>query len=68
MQVAQEDLPFGGVGDSGMGSYHGLEGFRTFSHAKSVYKQTKINFAKLGGLMPPYGDSTEKSIKMQLKK
>ena len=68
MQVAQEDLPFGGVGDSGMGSYHGLEGFRTFSHAKSIYKQTKINFAKLGGLMPPYGESTEKSIKMQLKK
>ncbi len=68
MQVAQEDLPFGGVGDSGMGSYHGLEGFRTFSHAKSVYKQTKINFAKLGGLMPPYGENTEKSIKMQLKK
>jgi len=68
MQVAQEDLPFGGIGDSGMGSYHGLEGFRTFSHAKSVYRQTKINFAKLGGLMPPYGENTEKSIRMQLKK
>ncbi len=68
MQVAQEDLPFGGIGASGMGSYHGLEGFKTFSHTKSIYRQTKINFAKLGGLMPPYGASTEKSIKMQLKK
>jgi coniferyl-aldehyde dehydrogenase len=68
MHIAQEDLPFGGVGPSGMGSYHGIEGFRTFSHAKSIYRQTKLNFAKLGGLLPPYGSATEKSIKMQVKK
>ena len=42
MQVTQEDLPFGGIGESGMGSYHGLEGFKTFSHTKSIYRQTKI--------------------------
>jgi coniferyl-aldehyde dehydrogenase len=68
MQVMQEDLPFGGVGPSGMGSYHGLEGFRTFSHAKSIYRQPGANIAKLGGMLPPYGKATEKSIRMQVKK
>ena len=68
MQVAQEDLPFGGVGPSGMGSYHGLKGFQTFSHAKSIYRQTSFNIAKLGGMLPPYGKATESTIKMQLKK
>tara|TARA_R110002110_G_scaffold205066_7_gene416907 strand:+ start:30452 stop:31912 length:1461 start_codon:yes stop_codon:yes gene_type:complete len=68
MHVMQEDLPFGGVGPSGMGSYHGLEGFKTFSHAKSVYRQTKVNVAKLGGMLPPYGKATEKTIASQIKK
>ena len=68
MHVMQEDLPFGGVGPSGMGSYHGLEGFRTFSHAKSIYSQSNFNIAKLGGMLPPYGKATERTIKMQLKK
>ena len=68
MQVAQEDLPFGGVGPSGMGAYHGLKGFQTFSHAKSIYRQSSINIAKLGGMLPPYGKATESTIKMQLKK
>lgn len=36
MHVAADDAPFGGIGDSGMGSYHGIEGFRTFSHAKTI--------------------------------
>ena len=68
MQVAQEDLPFGGVGPSGMGAYHGLKGFQTFSHAKSIYRQSSINIAKLGGMLPPYGKATESTIKMQLKR
>ena len=68
MHIAQEDLPFGGVGPSGMGAYHGLKGFQTFSHAKSIYRQTNINVAKLGGMLPPYGKATESTIKMQLKK
>lgn len=38
MHVAAEDAPFGGIGDSGMGHYHGIEGFKTFSHAKTVLK------------------------------
>ncbi len=55
--VSMDDLPFGGVGPSGMGSYHGVEGFREFSHARSIYTQAKVDVAKLGGLKPPYGKS-----------
>ena len=65
--VSMEELPFGGVGPSGMGSYHGHEGFKTFSHAKSVYKQPKMNVAKLGGFMPPYGKATAGAIKQGFK-
>ena len=66
--MLQKDLPFGGVGPSGMGSYHGIEGFKAFSHAKSVYKQPgKIPVTKLAGFMPPYGDTSEKSIKQKVK-
>ena len=66
--IAQEDMPFGGIGPSGMGSYHGIEGFRTFSHAKSIYSQTlKFNVAKLGGMLPPYGKTSDKTIKAQIK-
>ncbi|TPH18121.1 coniferyl aldehyde dehydrogenase [Litorilituus lipolyticus] len=53
--LAQGDLPFGGVGDSGMGHYHGFEGFQTFSKAKAVHKIGKLNGGKL--LYPPYGKS-----------
>ena len=67
--MLQKDLPFGGVGPSGMGAYHGIEGFKTFSHAKSVYKQTlSFNVSKLGGFLPPYGDAAEKAIKAQVKR
>jgi len=66
--MLQKDLPFGGVGPSGMGAYHGIEGFKTFSHAKSVYKQPgKIPVTKLAGFMPPYGDTSEKSIKQKVR-
>jgi coniferyl-aldehyde dehydrogenase len=67
MHIMQEDLPFGGVGPAGMGSYHGYDGFKTFSHAKSIYKQAKADVAGLAGMRPPYGASTERSIKMQTK-
>ena len=67
MHVAQEDLPFGGVGPSGMGSYHGLDGFRRFSHAKSIFTQSRINVAEMAGLRPPYGAKTLKAIMMQMK-
>ncbi len=65
--VSMEDLPFGGVGPSGMGSYHGIDGFRTFSHAKSVYRQPKIDVAKLAGLKPPYGKAARSAIARDFK-
>src|SRR3546814_12629656 len=46
---AMEDLPFGGVGPSGMGNYHGIDGFRTFSHARAVYRQPKFDVAGMAG-------------------
>lgn len=54
MHIAQEDLPFGGVGPSGMGSYHGRDGFKTFSHAKSVFKQTKLDIASIAKMRAPF--------------
>ncbi|MFN3863090.1 MAG: coniferyl aldehyde dehydrogenase [Erythrobacter sp.] len=65
--VSMEDLPFGGVGPSGMGSYHAIEGFREFSHARAVYHQPKIDIAKLGGLKPPYGKATDQAIARMMK-
>ncbi|KQS61370.1 aldehyde dehydrogenase [Rhizobium sp. Leaf371] len=50
-----DDLPFGGIGPSGMGAYHGRDGFRTFSHARSIYIQPRMDIARLAGMMPPYG-------------
>ena len=50
-----ESLPFGGVGPSGMGAYHGIDGFRAFSHARAVYYQSRLNPMDLFGLRPPYG-------------
>ncbi len=50
---AQEGLPFGGIGPSGMGGYHGRDGFRTFSHGKGVFLQSR--FAPTDMLVPPYG-------------
>ena len=53
LHVAQDDLPFGGIGASGMGGYHGRDGFRTFSHAKGTFRQSRITLTSL--LEPPYG-------------
>jgi coniferyl-aldehyde dehydrogenase len=51
--VAQHDLPFGGIGPSGMGHYHGYEGFLTFSKLRPVFKQASFSTIKF--LAPPYG-------------
>lgn len=66
--ISMEDLPFGGVGPSGIGSYHGPEGFREFSHARSVYSQSKIDVAGLAGIKPPYGKKIGKVLKAQIRK
>jgi coniferyl-aldehyde dehydrogenase len=62
MHAAQDDLPFGGVGPSGMGAYHGREGFLTFSHARGVFHQSRINTGTL--FSPPYGDTANKLLKL----
>ncbi|MHC8359519.1 coniferyl aldehyde dehydrogenase [Pseudomonas sp. LS2P72] len=60
LHVAQDDMPFGGIGASGMGHYHGHEGFLTFSKAKGVLIKQRFNAAKL--IYPPYGRSIQKLI------
>ena len=63
--VIQEDIPFGGVGPSGMGAYHGEVGFRTFSHMKGVFFQSK--FSQGSKLHPPYGPMASKMINLMKK-
>jgi coniferyl-aldehyde dehydrogenase len=58
-----EDLPFGGVGMSGIGAYRGFDGFKTFSHARAVCKQGWLNLQRLSGTVPPYGERTDKVLK-----
>lgn len=53
MHIAIDDLPFGGIGDSGMGQYHGKEGFERFSQMKPVFKQGR--FSPIPWFYPPYG-------------
>ena len=65
LHVAQEDLPFGGVGSSGMGAYHGQEGFSTFSHAKAVFVQSRVSSIEL--LRPPYGARFTRMMKFLLR-
>jgi coniferyl-aldehyde dehydrogenase len=59
--VSMEDLPFGGVGPSGMGAYHGQDGFLEFSHRRAVYRQTGVD-AVFGMLRPPYGEGFRKFV------
>ncbi|TVQ89939.1 MAG: coniferyl aldehyde dehydrogenase [Deltaproteobacteria bacterium] len=65
LHYANEDLPFGGVGESGMGAYHGEEGFLTFSHRKSVFYQPKLNGAHL--VNAPYGAMVDRLLSIVLR-
>lgn len=60
LHVAQDDMPFGGVGPSGMGHYHGHEGFKTFSHAKGTFIKQRFNAARM--IYPPYGKAIQKLV------
>lgn len=66
--IAMENLPFGGVGDSGIGAYHGHRGFLEFSHQKSVYRQLKRDNFLLKSFRPPYGDIIKKYLKFEMRK
>jgi coniferyl-aldehyde dehydrogenase len=66
MHVAQHDMPFGGIGNSGMGQYHGYEGFAEFSKLRPVFKQAA---RPLGAafLYPPYGKTFERMYQFIIK-
>lgn len=66
MHVAQDDLPFGGVGPSGMGAYHGIEGFRSMSHAKGVFVQGRWNAASL--VRAPFGRLADRVLNVMLRR
>lgn len=62
MHFLAMDLPFGGVGESGIGAYHGEAGFRRFSHARAVLHQSPLDLARLAGSRPPYGARLRSSL------
>jgi acyl-CoA reductase-like NAD-dependent aldehyde dehydrogenase len=65
LHIAQESLPFGGVGPSGMGEYHGREGFEAFSKRKAVFRQSRLN--TMGLFKPPYGKRFERLVNFLLR-
>jgi coniferyl-aldehyde dehydrogenase len=66
LHVVQHDMPFGGVGASGMGQYHGYEGFLTFSKLRPVFYQA--GFSAMKFLAPPYGKLANLIIRRLIKK
>ncbi len=66
MHVSMEDLPFGGVGPSGMGAYHGIDGFRRSATPKSVFKQANKDITAM--MRPPYGPKILKLLGTQIKR
>ena len=62
MHALVEELPFGGIGASGIGAYHGARGFQTFSHCKGVFLQSRLNFLWL--LRPPFGALTDTLLRL----
>jgi coniferyl-aldehyde dehydrogenase len=63
--VAQHDIPFGGVGPSGMGHYHGYEGFISCSKLRPVFYQANVNAMKF--MAPPYGKFADRIFNVLLK-
>jgi coniferyl-aldehyde dehydrogenase len=64
LHILVEDLPFGGIGASGLGAYHGEFGFQTFSHRKGIFEQSRFNTTGL--LRPPFGFIGRMLIRMLL--
>ncbi|MFK7160755.1 coniferyl aldehyde dehydrogenase [Marinospirillum sp. MEB164] len=64
LHVAQDDLPFGGVGASGIGAYHGIEGFRAMSHAKGVFSLGRWNLSRL--IKAPYSKLADLALAFML--
>ncbi len=68
MHFLADELPFGGVGASGMGAYHGEHGFRRFSHARAVFRQSRLDASGLLGLRPPYGARLARSLRLLIRR
>ena len=68
MHFLAEELPFGGVGASGLGAYHGEHGFRRFSHARAVFRQSRFDVAGLIGLRPPYGKRLRRCLRWLIRR
>lgn len=66
IHLANPNLPFGGVGASGQGSYHGFSGFRTFSHERAVLVQGRLDMLRM--LFPPYGRKAQERIMTVVRK
>ena len=66
LHLAQDDLPFGGVGQSGMGQYHGREGFDTFTKKKPVFYQGRVGARRL--MYPPYGRTANGLLRLLIGK
>jgi len=65
LHVGQNDLPFGGSGESGMGQYHGTEGFMAMSKLRPIFKQAR--YTSLSMMYPPYGKTFDRIIKIMLR-
>ena len=65
--AAMHDAPFGGVGDSGMGAYHGREGFMEFCHSRTIYRSGWWDPRQALGLIPPYGPQVYERLKKTLR-
>ena len=66
VHVGQHDLPFGGVGASGMGHYHGREGFDTFSKLRPVFQQGRFSSVQMM-MQPPYGRMSRRIVDFMLR-
>jgi hypothetical protein len=64
LHLLQDDLPFGGVGASGMGRYHGRDGFAAFSHEKATFRQSPLSATGL--FKPPYGWAARTLLRFML--
>lgn len=66
--VAMEDLPFGGIGPSGMGAYHGRDGFLEFSHRRAIYRQLPKDIGPLAHLRPPFGAAIKSYLDARIRR
>ena len=65
LHIAQDELPFGGVGASGIGHYHGRDGFLAFSKSKGLFRQSRVNGMRL--FNPPFGPRFARLIRLLLR-